>query len=141
MPLVILPYLPNRFLSLNSWLLVRKKAAMAARLLLAWRSLLQRQLRPQPTLQASLAGEASVSVMHLVHFCFIPAFSRVFSSCLTRSCSNPESLFQGHAAWHVLSASALVFQFVHVCSAFEQGAVSRQKSRSSGVLNTAQLSP
>ena len=82
-----------------------------------------------------------MSIMHLEHFSFIPAFPRVFSSCLTRSCRDPESLFQGHAAWHVLSASALVFQFVHVCSAFEQGAVSRQKSRSSGVLNAAQLSP
>ena len=55
--------------------------------------------------------------------------------------SDRGSYVQGHAAWHILSASALVFEFVHVVAAVEQGCSAGQKFRGSGTLSMGHLSP
>jgi hypothetical protein len=122
-----------RFFTPSPELRARKAEATAARLLLPWLCLLQQQWRLLLTHRASLAGGVGILNADTVSFC---------ARCLlTPRCSNPESLFQGHAAWHILSASALVFEFVHVCSAFEQGGAAGQRFRHTGILGMGHLSP
>ena len=127
---------PPRFSTPNSALRVRKVAGTAAHSSLPWRCLRWQRSLLLPTHLAGHAGESSA-----VRVLFAPCPLDCSLCSHVESCSNPESIFQGHSAWHMLSAGALVLEFIHVCAAFEQAASGGQRFRSAGVAGSGHLSP